>query len=267
MKRYRKFEGWLKDIRRDLTRPGKAASFSQLEMTMWGLADVIGQVLAHPERTLQLLEIGRGLRAQSGPGRIVAEERWWSAVVALGREDASILCEDDELAEDEQELMLEYPPEEREGESMSETRARETLLLLCDEVRLCYRFRRARDGFAVRRRAACFAVWMQAIPVLDLPDVFALAKQAVCNAKEDEATAAVVFLDACYRSRDVAPDDETPRDLQALIKRATWGGTVTAVLGLLVEAGLMFPETAYDARKEWEAQRYGRPVEIEDDGE
>lgn len=29
----------------------------------------------------------------------------------------------------------------------------------------------------------------------------------------------------------------------------------------------MFEEEAYDARKEWEAQRYGRPVEIEDEGE
>lgn len=55
MKRYRTFEGWLKDIRRDLVRPGKAGSFTQLEMTMWGLTDVVGQVLAHPERTVQLL--------------------------------------------------------------------------------------------------------------------------------------------------------------------------------------------------------------------
>jgi hypothetical protein len=280
MKQYKKFGSWLKDVRHELAKPGKAAPYPPIMTLMGGLNGLFAQLVAEPESMAQLLEVGRALRAQSGPGLIVAEECFWGAVVSLARKNAAIVRGDDEMCGDEaadDELALEGEDDEGEealadssndesgAKSALKQRAGAALQVLCDEAVRCHSFSRVRDGFGVRRRAACFDVWAQAITVVDSPEVFALARQAACSAKGEEATSAVAFLDALYRAHDVGPDVETERNLKALMKRATSARTVCAVLDLLVEAGLMSEWKASDAMKLWEAKRYGRPSRREDD--
>lgn len=281
MKQYKKFGCWLKDVRHELAHPGKATPYPPIITMMGRLNDLFEQLVSAPENTARLLEVGRELRAQSGPGLIVAETRFWKVVVILAQENAAILRGDVEMFGDEDdeddELPLEAdgdeaaeaPPasshEESGGKSARELGAGAALQVLCDEALRCHSFSRVRDGFGVRRRAACFDVWAQAITVVDSPEVFALARQAVCSAKGEEATAAVAFLDALYRAHDVGPDVETTRNLKALMKRSTSAYTVSAVLDLLVEAGLMSEWTASDAMKLWESKRYGLPSRLADD--
>jgi hypothetical protein len=243
MKRRRKFELFIGDLRRFLSAPKLALGFSQLEIAIGNLRDFIEELSRDAGKTRQLHEFAAALRASDAPGRLVAEGHLLEHLAHVARrisdalEDAGVPILAGFAAADA------VPAELRAGV--------EVLRELQDFAMGCFAFKRARDSFGGRRRAHAFAILGRISRVVDLPTALVLARRSLRKPKSVEARLAAGFLAEYFERRGLSPDDDLTGELLRLAERAEHRSTATGALSALVETGTISEWEALNRLDDW----------------
>jgi hypothetical protein len=241
----RKLESLLGNIRSLIADDMRDRKDYSLVHAVGDLSVFLYQMPADVAATRAILEVTCQLRASTGPGSRVAEERLMSSLQNLawrcrgGLEDAGVARLPGFSA------ITQAPPEIQP--------TLHVLRELHDFALTCFAFKRSRDSFSSRRRAMAFDILGEIGRTIDLPEIVSLARQALRKARSVEAGQAADFLSHYFTTRDEAPDDETMADLLALSKRTDARSTVFSALNALVETGRISEFEAIDRMDDWKS--------------
>ncbi|MCP5515645.1 MAG: hypothetical protein H7A45_00125 [Verrucomicrobiales bacterium] len=227
----------------DVTRPPRDYALAH---AVGDLAVLLYQTLDNVATARAVVEVACEIRASTGPGSRVAEERLMRSLESLAWRGRCRL-------EDAQfprlpglSAIAEAPPE------MQPTL--QVLRELHDFAMTCFAFTRPRDAFGGRRRAMAFDILAEVGQCIDLPEVVNLARQALRKPRSVEARQAAEFLHHYLAARDQAPDDATTKDLLGLASRTDTRSTAFSALNALVETRSISEFEALDRLDDWKSR-------------
>ena len=217
MLRRRKLELALTDLRRELDRitKGTAKRGSRddtLPHAIYNIDSFQVELAGDIAKTGQLLELACLLRTTVGPGCQVAEERLMRAL--WGVVDHCL----DALSAAGFVQGKDWPaPDSLKSPELYQNSL--VFRAVHDFAGDCLNFKRPRDPFGGRRRAAAFEILGRVAFLVDLPDVVDRAVGGLRRASSAEARGAAEFLDGYFSERDESPDDAVTEALQAMAER------------------------------------------------
>jgi hypothetical protein len=214
---------------------------------LWRFREELTREPAKMQAVLQTLRV---LRDASGAGKCSAEEEIMKHLVAVACECVG---------------WLQRGRVTREGYRTGGPEALKPKLqplgavldILVEFARECFAYSRPHDNFGGKRRSLAFEILGMAGEMLDLPDVVALARQAVKKGRAD-ALGAIGFLEQCLGARKESPDGGMRAALLAYAKRTRRRGLAVAALNMLVETGAIGEGEACDRMDDWKSEHWGR---------
>ena len=249
MKQYRKFERLIGDMRRLIE-----AGVPEVEdLSLTGCSFEIGgfrkELACDPVKVGMLLEVVVRLRESDVRERQGVEERILRFVTYL-----ALLCQREPGNRVGSEDLIQS---ELAGESVPNEGA--TIPGMLHEFALgCLAFRRSRDAFGGKRRAAAFEILAEVGLAWESAEVEAMAIKAIMGGRSAEARAALDFMTARVVATKVEPDESLVNRVQRMIERGDSEAIVFAGLNALVEWSVISELEAMDRMDDWRAKHYGR---------
>jgi hypothetical protein len=246
----RSFEQQLEAIRWYLVHPDADRRDVGLMGAVFGVFHFFEELLRDPERVHNLLDVARALRASTGPGRAIAEDRMMNHLDHLTRESSYILekAGHDRLADREVAGIL--TPKAR--------RVRQIVLGLCGYALECLDFKRPHDSFGGRRKLLAFEILATASKVIELPEAVARAREAVRKGRGTAVRGALEFLRDYYVRRKAAPPHDVVEELEALVDRTDSRWIALGALNVLVDTKVISELIALGRMDDWKERLYFR---------
>ena len=226
----------------------RAWRLSEATMNVWHFLEVL---MEDPMSTQRLVNIARAIRSITGEGRDMTEQKLMEYLGELAR-----LCrqqiEDDGFAQPRAGFgsIGQIPPESR--------RCFEVLQCLCHYALDCLAYNKPHDSAIGRRRSIAFEILAEAVRVVDLPEVVALARKSLAKANSPTVYGALMFLQAYYVRDGWSLDDEVIEELEALSERTHARTIASSALNVLIEARVITDMDALGRMDEWKEKRWGR---------
>jgi hypothetical protein len=246
MKRRRKLELLLNDMRSLLADPARGPGDFTLTQAVWNLWDFNEEMSRDAAKMRAVLELACRVRASDCPRRQVAEERLMGYLVVLAG-DRGTRLEEAGLARLPNFSGIAQAPPELQATC-------EVLRELRNFALACFEFKRPRDSFGGRRRALAFEILTAVGRWFDLPEVVVLAQQALGKAESVESRMAAEFLKEHLAERDLSRGDEMTEALLSLVERTHTRSTAFNALDALVETGTISESEAQERLDEWKSK-------------
>ena len=246
MKRHRKLEPWLNDIRSLLADRTRAPRDYALARAAWDLFPFLDQLSRNASQTRAVLEVVGLLRASDGAGRQVAEEQLMETLQRLAWQCSGCLEDTKAARLRHLDALDQLRPELRS--------TFEVLRELRDFALACWEFKRPRDSFGGRRRALAFDILAEVGRWVDLPQAVSLARRALRKTQSVEARQAAEFLQRYLAARAMSPDEATTEELLALAHQTDSRSTAFGALNALVETGTISEFEALDRLDDWKSR-------------
>lgn len=249
IKRYRKFETLLGAMRRLIEEPESAGNYYDLSALACQLSGFEEELAIEPAKVRLLLDLATVLRASDIRGRQMAEERILGFLGYL-----SGLCRS-RPGDGEQPDDLNLSGSEPQS---APAPCAEVLRELHDFALGCFSFKRSRDAFGGKRRAAAFELLTAGGPAEDCAEAVALAMRAIRKGRGIEARAAVEFIKEHLAATDEEPDESLIDAIEVFAERADSESGVFVCLDTLVEWGVISEFEAMERLDDWRTEHYER---------
>jgi len=230
LKTRRKFEPAIIELRRILAKPDMDDRDMKLSHAAWSLYPFMDEVAGDVQKARMLIDVARGVREASGPGRDRTEEELMKRLEHVVRNCGHAF----DAAGLDQFLVF---PECAGCPSGLETPC--TIMRdICAYAFECFSYTRPRDPFAGMRRAGAFEILGSAGWVFEIPAAMPLAFAALKRDRRLEARGAIGFLEAYFKAREGEPvPDDVEQALLSFAECTDNRSNATGALNVLVEAG------------------------------
>ena len=244
LKTRRKFELAIDDVRRTLAAPDMDDREMVLHHATWNLYPFMDEVAHDVQKARALIDVARGAREASGPGRDTAEEELMKRLDHVVRNCGNAF---DAAGLDQ---FLVFP--ECAG-CPADLEAPCTIMRdICTYALDCFPYTRSRDQFAGMRRAGAFQILGSAGWVFEIPSAMPLAFAALKRDRRLEARGAIGSLEEYLRAREGEPvPDEIEQHLLTFAERTDNRSNATGALNVLVEAGAISELHALSILDDW----------------
>ena len=244
LKTRRKFELAIADVRRTLATPDMEDRDMVLFHATWSLYPFMGEVAHDVQKARTLIDVARGAREASGPGRDTAEEKLLDHLDHVVRN-----CGDafDAAGLDH---FLVFP--ECAGCPADLETPCTIVRDICAYALDCFPFTRPRDQFAGMRRSGAFQILGSAGWAFDIPDAMPLALAALKRNRRLEARGAIAFLEEYFKAREGEPvPDTVVKGLMTFAEGSNNRSNTTGALNVLVESGVIGELHALSLLDDW----------------
>lgn len=249
MKRYRKFESWLADVRKQLNHPTLEGRGSDLYSMSWGFTVFDEQLRDDVGRVRELIAVMRQLRDGRGVGRAMFEEHVMQGLSWLVQNACTELLDGGVAQQPLHSVPESLAPDLRP--------VCEVVVEICNYAMDCLTFSRSRDSLAGNRRRYAMELLGEASCVFEMPEsVFAFVRQTLKTGRRPAALGAILFCETYYKARDLRIPDDVEALLLAFAERTDSRGLAVGALNTLVESGNICELTALDHIDDWKDRNY-----------
>jgi len=250
MKRRRKFQLLIADIRDALTDVAREHRYGDLLHATWELVCFDEELAGDIEKVRELIAVARASRGATGPGRSVAEQQIMDTLKGIAWSCCSVL----------EEAGVPRIPDLAAADALIPGLRRSLLIVaeLRDYALECLRFKaRPRDAFAGARRGQSFEILGIAGSLFDVPEALDMARQALRRSRRQTVRGAIIFLEDYFKVREgMEVPDDIHTALLTVAKTTDSRSTATGALNVLVETGEISDLEALDRLEDWKNNHY-----------